>query len=292
MAEKMAEQLNCPHKEISFTLPEERNQTYTFGPDDFVVIASPTYAGKLPNKILPDFKEKLKGDGSPAAALVTFGNRSFDNSLAELCAVLEASGFQTVAGGAFACRHAFTDKLAPGRPDEADLKELAILAERTADKLRNTDGIFSPVNVDGDADAPYYVPKGMDGQPAKFLKAVPKTHEELCIRCGACARLCPMGSIDPEEPGNVTGICIKCQSCIRGCPQQAKYFDDPAFLSHVPCWRRILRIRKKIINICNCFNIQWTDSLPGIFLAGISFGWKSLHILQKIGKSLSFFVGK
>ena len=34
MAEKMAEQLNCPHKEISFTLPEERNQTYTFGPDD------------------------------------------------------------------------------------------------------------------------------------------------------------------------------------------------------------------------------------------------------------------
>lgn len=233
MAEKMAEQLNCPHKEISFTLPEERNQTYTFGPDDFVVIASPTYAGKLPNKILPDFKEKLKGDGSPAAALVTFGNRSFDNSLAELCAVLEASGFQTVAGGAFACRHAFTDKLAPGRPDEADLKELAILAERTADKLRNTDGIFSPVNVDGDADAPYYVPKGMDGQPAKFLKAVPKTHEELCIRCGACARLCPMGSIDPEEPGNVTGICIKCQSCIRGCPQQVKYFDDPAFLSHV-----------------------------------------------------------
>ena len=89
------------------------------------------------------------------------------------------------------------------------------------------------MNVDGDADAPYYVPKGMDGQPAKFLKAVPKTHEELCIRCGACARLCPMGSIDPEEPGNVTGICIKCQSCIRGCPQQAKYFDDPAFLSHV-----------------------------------------------------------
>ena len=80
---------------------------------------------------------------------------------------------------------------------------------------------------------PYYVPKGLDGQPAKFLKAVPKTHEDLCIRCGACARLCPMGSIDPEEPGNVTGICIKCQSCIRGCPQQAKYFDDPAFLSHV-----------------------------------------------------------
>ena len=31
----------------------------------------------------------------------------------------------------------------------------------------------------------------------------------------------------------VTGICIKCQACIKKCPTHAKYFDDPAFLSHV-----------------------------------------------------------
>ena len=42
-----------------------------------------------------------------------------------------------------------------------------------------------------------------------------------------------MGSISLEDPAQVTGICIKCQACIKKCPTGAKYFDDPAFLSHV-----------------------------------------------------------
>lgn len=42
-----------------------------------------------------------------------------------------------------------------------------------------------------------------------------------------------MGSIDRAHPDQVTGVCIKCQSCVRGCPRQAKFFDDPEFLSHI-----------------------------------------------------------
>ena len=53
----------------------------------------PTYAGKLPNKMLPFVQEEILGNGALAVGLVTFGNRSFDNSLAELCACLEAGGF-------------------------------------------------------------------------------------------------------------------------------------------------------------------------------------------------------
>ena len=51
--------------------------------------------------------------------------------------------------------------------------------------------------------------------------------------CGACARLCPMGAIDPKNVSNVPGTCIKCQRCVRKCTKGAKYFDDEAFLSHV-----------------------------------------------------------
>ena len=54
-----------------------------------------------------------------------------------------------------------------------------------------------------------------------------------CVKCGLCARLCPMGAIDPEDVYSVPGICIKCQACVRKCTKHAKYFDDPAFLSHV-----------------------------------------------------------
>ena len=41
-----------------------------------------------------------------------------------------------------------------------------------------------------------------------------------------------MGSIDPEQVDQVPGVCIKCHACIRICPLDAKYFDDPALLSH------------------------------------------------------------
>ncbi len=42
-----------------------------------------------------------------------------------------------------------------------------------------------------------------------------------------------MGAIDPKNTALVPGTCIKCQACVRKCTKHAKYFDDPAFLSHV-----------------------------------------------------------
>ena len=72
----------------------------------------------------------------------------------------------------------------------------------------------------------------LDGEPKVFLKAKPKTDLDKCIHCGVCASLCPMGSINPDDVTEVVGVCIKCHSCVRNCPMGAKYFDDPAFLSH------------------------------------------------------------
>ena len=90
--------------------------------------------------------------------------------MAELCAVLEGDGFYTVAGGAFVGRHAFTDKLAEDRPDWDDRKELKKFATAIADKVKNLTENPAPVTVPGDPEAPYYIPKGTDGEPAKFLK--------------------------------------------------------------------------------------------------------------------------
>ena len=79
----------------------------------------------------------------------------------------------------------------------------------------------------------YYVPLGVDGQPVQFLKAKPKTKEELCDHCGACAVRCPVAAIDFSDETMVPGTCIKCQACIKVCHTRAKYFDDEKFLSHV-----------------------------------------------------------
>ncbi len=239
IGKQLAEKLQIPYKFVDFTPFENRRHVMGFSDSDLVVVGSPTYAGKLPNKILPDFQSMLSGNNALAVAVVTFGNRSFDNALAELCRVLRQDGFSTVAAAAFSCRHAFSDRIAPTRPDGEDLAQARKFAGQIAayvTKLQSEEntgeGKFS-VNVAGDADGPYYIPKGIDGNPAKFLKAKPVTDSTLCDGCGLCASVCPMQSIDPQNVADVQGVCIKCQSCIRKCPNHAKYFDDPAFLSHV-----------------------------------------------------------
>ena len=225
--------LGYPVEERDFTLPQAREAIMEFSSEDLAVVVLPTYAGKLPNKILSFVQTGIKGNGTPAIPLVTFGNRSFDNSLAELVDSLKANHFFPIAAGAVVCRHAFTDLLATGRPTEQDLEVLKQFARTAAEKIRAAASPPAPVAVPGDSTAPYYIPKGLDGQPANFLKAKPKTNLDHCIRCGACARLCPMGAISIEDYSQIPGTCIKCQRCVRNCPQKAKYFDDPAFPSHV-----------------------------------------------------------
>ena len=154
-----------------------------------------------------------------------------DEALRELVLLLEGNGFQIAGAAAFAGRHAFSDQVGAGRPDQADLEEISSFAQRVAEKLAAE--TLPPLEMDRGELGPYYTPLKADGSPAKFLKARPLTRWERCTNCGACARFCPMGAIDPKNVAEVPGTCIKCQSCVRKCTHHAKYFDDPAFLSHV-----------------------------------------------------------
>ena len=230
-AAELARLFKAESRYISLNTPSDRAQEYSFAADELVVFGCPVYAGKLPNKISPDFARILHGTGTPALALVTYGGRAYDNALAEMCALLTKNGFKPAAGGAFLCRHVFSDRLAAGRPDAADLGELRMLAQGVALKLRS-EGEFKAPEVPGDAEAAYYTPLKTDKTPAKFLKAKPSTAAVLCEKCGLCAKLCPMGAINPENPTEIPGTCIKCCACTTYCPTGAKKFDDPDFLSH------------------------------------------------------------
>ena len=245
VAGELAVRLDLPLEKLDFTLPKAREQEFSFTEGDLVVLGMPTYAGRLPNKIAPFVRERLTGNGALAVPVVLFGNRSYDNSLAELAAALEGRGFHTVAAGAFVGRHAFTDELGFARPGPADLAQARDLATRMAEKVGALSAPPAPVAVPGDPEAPYYVPRGTDGQPAKFLKAKPRTDMSRCNHCGVCARVCPMGAIDPGDVSSVPGTCIKCQACVRRCTKRAKYFDDPAFLSHVAMLERDFREPKE-----------------------------------------------
>ena len=86
LANAIAQTLELPLETVDFTLPAAREETYAFTDKDLVIFGTPTYAGKVPNKLLPFVQTGFTGNGALAVPVVTFGNRSFDNSLAELCA--------------------------------------------------------------------------------------------------------------------------------------------------------------------------------------------------------------
>ena len=214
VAGALAGHLGLEPKYINFTKPENRQTEYRFGPEDLLVMASPVYAGRLPNKLMPEYRAKIFGDRTPALPICVFGNRSCDEALRELVLLLEGNGFQTGAG----------------RPAEEALAQMAECAASAAARLSG--GTLPLLEMDRSEIGPYYTPLRADGTPAKFLKAKPLTRWEKCSHCGACARACPLGSID-RETMEAVGLCIKCQACVRRCTVHAKYFEDPDFLSHV-----------------------------------------------------------
>ena len=189
----------------------------------------------MPNLLLPYIRDKVKGNGALAVPVSLFGNRNFDDGLIELRNVLEADGFHTVAGGAFVGEHSFSRTLGAGRPDAQDMALVEELAHKTAEKVKGLERAPEiPAYVAGcDPIRPYYTPRDRHGEPIKdFLKAKPVTDSDKCVKCGLCARLCPMAAIDPNDVSSVVGKCIKCCACVKKCPKGAKYFDHEGYLYH------------------------------------------------------------
>ena len=228
----MAEILGLDIEEIDLTSLTNRQEVHEFVQGDLVFITSPVYASRLPNKIVGDLRTCLVSKGAYALPIVVYGNRSPGDALNELRSVCQGAGFSVLAGASLVARHAFSDDIGRGRPDDQDLKEYKDFVDGLADKLRSDKLDFIRLADDYEPE-PYYVPLKVDGSPAKFLKAKPKTDASKCDQCGICYRVCPMSSISKDDYSDVVGICIKCQACIRKCPQGAKYFDDEEFLSHV-----------------------------------------------------------
>lgn len=223
--------MNLPCEVRSFTLPAGRKEPLTFAADELVFLGTPVYAGRVPNVLLKYIKTMI-GNGALGVPVVLYGNRNYDDALIELRDLMETAGIHTIAGAAFIGEHSFSTILAAGRPDEKDVAEAKDFAGKVAAKLSGelNEG---PVAVKGNEPyRPYYVPKMKDGSNKNIIKVFPKVDKDKCIKCGHCVKICPLGSINPEDVATYTGICIKCGACVKGCPKGARYYDDPVYEYH------------------------------------------------------------
>ncbi len=226
---------------IDFTPKEARDEVYSFSADQVVIFGVPVIAGRVPNVLLK-FLGTLESNQALAVPVVLYGNRNFDDALIELRNILEEQGFHTIAGGAFIGEHSFSRILAAGRPDNKDLDTARDFGKKIAHKLESLDREnpvnnpiqdLEPVEVEGQTPIrDYYKPQDRNGKHINILKVKPKLDESKCTKCGLCVKICPMGSIKEDAPGQVQGICIKCCGCEKKCPEGALYFDDPGYLYH------------------------------------------------------------
>ncbi len=182
----------------------------TLTADDVVILAIPSYAGRVPCTAT-DRMTAIQGCGARAILLCVYGNRAYDNTLAEMKAQAEAAGFRPIAAVAALAEHSMVRKVAASRPDAADAAALTEMAGKIKAKLDSGD--CTPVLVPGT------VPDKPIGNFGG--KMAPKATED-CTRCGICAQKCPTQAIDAETLEADKGKCIGCMRCISVCPADAR----------------------------------------------------------------------
>lgn len=204
------------HTELrEFNITNGASKEETFKKDELTIIGVPVYAGRVPKPVLNSAK-LFKSMGGPAIVVCVFGNRDFDDALLELHDIATGNGFKVIAAGAFIAQHSIFPKVAHGRPDDADKILIANFGKKIAEKLQTTDDIESLPEISVEGNFPYRLPGSVPLRPRT---------RRSCNACGACARQCPTGAIDPDHPRRTDKEkCIACARCITICPKHARHF--------------------------------------------------------------------
>lgn len=177
-----------------------------FTSEDFVVIGTPVYGGRIPSVARERFLE-LEGTATPCLVLVTYGNRDYDDALLELTELMDAKGFLIKGACALVARHTYGE-IQITRPNQQDLDQVTAFAQRVTAKPSCQEAILK---------IPGNHPYRDGGNGGKFS---PSTLN-VCTKCGLCVHSCPVGAI-AQDCCEISEMCLSCFRCIRICPSNAK----------------------------------------------------------------------
>lgn len=171
---------------------------------DMAVIAMPSFGGRAPAVAIERLR-KIRGNGAGCVVVCVYGNRAYEDTLVEMEDTAKECGFRVTAAISAVAEHSIMPQYATGRPDEADRKQLTDFADQIAGKTE-------PVSR---------VPGNRPYKKASGAGLVPKP-DKSCVKCGSCAKVCPVQAIDSVKFIADSRKCISCMRCIKACPQNAR----------------------------------------------------------------------
>ena len=181
----------------------------TFTAEDICLVAVPSFAGRVPATATERLK-RMQGNGAKAVALVVYGNRAYEDTLAELEDTLKEIGFQVIGGAAVVAEHSIFREYAAERPNAEDAEQLKEWSRKLQEKAAQGGEVSLPGN------RPY--------KPYGAIPMIPKA--EICQNCGKCVSRCPVGAIPADDPRKTDAEkCITCMACVAECPIQARAIE-------------------------------------------------------------------
>ena len=100
IARRLADALDAAYEEYDYTLPAARQQVLTIPAGELAVVGCPTYAGRVPNLLMPYLRDMLRGSGALAVGSEIMDSYGVDSYVGRVAAVMLGSSettFYTVA---------------------------------------------------------------------------------------------------------------------------------------------------------------------------------------------------
>ncbi len=218
---------------IDLTLPQTEAQSPGKLNGELVFIGLPVYEGRAAKTALERLSQ-LKADNTPAAIVVLYGNRDFEDALIELYDLTREWGFLPLAAGAFIGEHSFArdDRpMANGRPDAADIAAAKEFGQKIRAKLEGLSSASDAALVEPPGNRPY-----IDRDRSPLADRAATTLADDCTLCGTCASVCPVGAVTVDEAVVTDNMaCILCNACVKNCPTGARVVDDP-MINKIVAW--------------------------------------------------------
>lgn len=206
----LAKQISSNYTEIDLTNPKKRETTYKFNENSLIIVAAPVYMGQLP--LVDGLFNNLKGNNTPCVIMASYGNRHYDDTLAQMKYLLENQGFICIGAITSIIPHIYSEKLGLNRPDTIDLNIFKEFSTKLFDKLNNISSVILP------GKSTPSIPKGKSSV-IKYL------NKSKCTNCMICAKECPTTAISFDTLDINSEICINCMRCSKVCINNARTFD-------------------------------------------------------------------